>query len=491
MEQTEVNPSVSSQTRSGERLKRGRHTKSNGPKKRQKTAYAGPAGIFSCFSADGNNVNLHRRSTFSRERKEEVKSIRRRGACLRCRILKRACSGDDPCKTCIVARDATANSKSLMWMECIRPSFQAINIFNNESRVLDQNRFQTILTDLSNSDVYLDLHIPFALNADGASSHLSQWLSGEGSTTTFSLVGVFSCSSNTKLLQNALDPSLARDLRLFVHLTTHLHTTGMQGGYHEYTEEDIQIVRDCIGNRLLTALDPLLRPLEIEASEDRLGRLRSLFLLLLGTVVGVRYTCPEASEANFAPGTELEAKQDALLRLLCHYLIHIGRATAMIDYTGDDKILLQKSRMQWDKPAAFTWSSRHELEMHYRIEPPADWIVSSSENESLSSIDIDLSELEDLTEFTQDSDLLKCGVCNSFWTLLNENGTCHDCHAINRHTNDPGLFPSNLMISTYDDSAQDFSFDSYSSLEDLEGLEMPGIFPLSYETNFDDALPSS
>lgn len=163
--------------------------------------------------------------------------------------------------------------------------------------MLNRNRIQTIIADLLHDDVYLDFHIPFALNGEEASSHLSKWLWEEDSPSTFSLVGVFSCSSNTNMLQNALDPSLTRDLRLFVHLTTHLYTTGMQGGYNDYTDLEIQSVRDCVGNRLLTALDPLLRPSEIEASEDKLGRLRSLFLLLLGTVVGMRYICPEVSDA--------------------------------------------------------------------------------------------------------------------------------------------------------------------------------------------------
>jgi hypothetical protein len=149
------------------------------------------------------------------------------------------------------------------------------------------------MMDLLNDDVHLDFHVPFALNVEAASSHLSRWLSDDDSPSTFSVVGVFSYSSNTNLLQNSLDPGLARDLRLFVHLTTQLYTTGMQGGCSEYTDEEVKSVRDTVGNRLLTALDRLLRPSEIEASGDKMGKLRSLFLLILGTVVGMRYTCPE------------------------------------------------------------------------------------------------------------------------------------------------------------------------------------------------------
>ena len=102
-------------------------------------------------------------------------------------------------------------------------------------------------------------------------------------------------------MQNALDPSLLRHLRLFVHLTTHLYTTGMQGGYEDYTDEEIRSVRDCVGDRLLKALDPLVRPADIEASMDKLAKLRSLFLLLLGTIVGMRYTCSDVRTKPPAP----------------------------------------------------------------------------------------------------------------------------------------------------------------------------------------------
>jgi hypothetical protein len=74
----------------------------------------------------------------------------------------------------------------------------------------------------------------------------------------------------------------------------------MQGGYDDYTEEEIRSVRDCVGNRLLKALDPLVRPADIEASENKLAKLRSLFLLLLGTIVGMRYTCSDVSVESLA-----------------------------------------------------------------------------------------------------------------------------------------------------------------------------------------------
>lgn len=131
---------------------------------------------------------------------------------------------------------------------------------------------------------------------------------------------------------------------------------------------------------------------------------------------------------NPGPGrSALESKQEALLRLLCHYLIYIGKATSLLENSTDEKSLLTKWKTQWNKPAEFTWHPAKGLEMHYRIEPPADWIVSSSEDESLSSIDIDLSEFDGIEQFTQNADLLKCNSCGMFWTSLDANGFCQIC----------------------------------------------------------------
>ncbi|KAF1975937.1 hypothetical protein BU23DRAFT_566147 [Bimuria novae-zelandiae CBS 107.79] len=399
------------------------------PPKRRKTTKTATTGAFSCFTLDGNDANLHRRSAFSPKRKAEVKGIRKKGACLRCRILKRACSGEDPCKTCIAAARAASNTKALSWMECIRPSFQAINIFHQSVTTLSRPRIDAIIDNLSSKDVYLDFHIPFALNVEAASSHLTRWLSEDDPSSAYSVFGIFSCSSNADLLQNSLDPGLARYLRLFVHLTTHLYTTGMQGGYEDYTDEEIRSVRDCVGDKLLKAIDPLVRPADIEASEDKLAKLRSLFLMLLGTIVGMRYTCSDVFDQTVTQWTEQESKQEALLRLLCHYLIYIGKATSLLENSSEEKTLLEKWRTQWNKPAAFTWNYKDGLEMHYRIEPPAHWIVSSSEDESLNSIDFDLSEFDDVAMFTEDGDLLKCTSCGTMWTDLDAAGHCLICQS--------------------------------------------------------------
>jgi hypothetical protein len=55
------------------------------------------------------------RSHFNDTRRKEVQEIRKRGACLRCRMLKKPCSGETPCSTC-----RTVESARLWKGKCLR-----------------------------------------------------------------------------------------------------------------------------------------------------------------------------------------------------------------------------------------------------------------------------------------------------------------------------------------------------------------------------------
>lgn len=55
------------------------------------------------------------RGRFSDSRRKEVQEVRKRGACIRCRMLKKPCSGDNPCNTCMNVESAR------LWKQpCIR-----------------------------------------------------------------------------------------------------------------------------------------------------------------------------------------------------------------------------------------------------------------------------------------------------------------------------------------------------------------------------------
>lgn len=61
-------------------------------------------GMTTEFSAEfGNGTRSNKpkvRGRFTPDRRKEVQAVRKRGACIRCRMLKKPCSGETPCATC-------------------------------------------------------------------------------------------------------------------------------------------------------------------------------------------------------------------------------------------------------------------------------------------------------------------------------------------------------------------------------------------------------
>jgi hypothetical protein len=101
-----------------------------------------------------------KRAKFAPERREEVKRVRQRRACLRCRLLKitvsasplyenirtnniSKCSGDeDPCVACMkvaLAARTALERKVLRWSDCIRTLLTDVKFFDEgENLVLIQ-----------------------------------------------------------------------------------------------------------------------------------------------------------------------------------------------------------------------------------------------------------------------------------------------------------------------------------------------------------------
>ena len=71
---------------------------------------------FSAEYGNGQRPNKPKaRGRFSAMRRKEVQEVRKKGACIRCRMLKKPCSGDSPCTTC-----KNVESARLWKQPCIR-----------------------------------------------------------------------------------------------------------------------------------------------------------------------------------------------------------------------------------------------------------------------------------------------------------------------------------------------------------------------------------
>lgn len=78
------------------------------------------------FSVNHKSVKPKVRGRFSDTRRKEVQEVRKRGACIRCRMLKKPCSGDNPCNTC-----QNVESARLWKQPCIRTRIaEEFNLFS-------------------------------------------------------------------------------------------------------------------------------------------------------------------------------------------------------------------------------------------------------------------------------------------------------------------------------------------------------------------------
>lgn len=116
----------------------------------------------SVFRLDANgNKGRHSRSRFSEPRRKEVQNIRKIGACIRCRILRKTCSKGDPCETC-----QKVLSPRIWRSGCIRTKFtDKVDLFN--ARVHEHQRKAGVDAVMANWNAKYPIVVLEATHSDG------------------------------------------------------------------------------------------------------------------------------------------------------------------------------------------------------------------------------------------------------------------------------------------------------------------------------------
>ncbi|KAF2477554.1 uncharacterized protein BDR25DRAFT_364426 [Lindgomyces ingoldianus] len=177
-----------------------------------------------CFSISEAAWNPRQpRSCFTPQRRQQLRQLRDQGACLRCRLLKISCSGEDPCKRCLLAVDSASRSKSLRWMDCVHPSFETIGVFNRHSNPQERRRIKTVVDEFSRAGITLGFRIPFDVNLPAVSKHLAQYLTDSVTRSNFSIAGFISSKAFSDMLCEFVGPALAKHARIFFYLSVRLY----------------------------------------------------------------------------------------------------------------------------------------------------------------------------------------------------------------------------------------------------------------------------
>lgn len=144
----------------------------------------------SVFRLDQNGAKgRHSRARFSEPRRKEVQNIRRIGACIRCRILRKTCSQGDPCETC-----RKVLSPRIWNTGCIRTKFtDKLDLYgarvqaHNCSRTVEQlqqasnTAYPVVVLEATHSDEGVTLTFE-ALRATKAGEYVDPTLNAEYQT---------------------------------------------------------------------------------------------------------------------------------------------------------------------------------------------------------------------------------------------------------------------------------------------------------------------
>ncbi|EGS17128.1 uncharacterized protein CTHT_0074590 [Thermochaetoides thermophila DSM 1495] len=329
------------------------------------------------------------RVDFTVEYREELLEDSRQETCLRRKRPEEECSHATPCQhrfQLAAVRGPSIERQPLSFSSCIRTSFSDINIFASspQTRPPDAMRTETLM--LMASDLLSRVAAPACFKLQSHSASFNQtmvsWLTDPDlQLPSGSIVGL--CCSSLLGLQfqdeTVGEQGLIVDFQRFL-LATTLVQSGWHGDRQSTKLRDITAAAQISGCRLIKRLDRILTP-QFLACCDR-ESCQVLFLLVLGTVLGVGYYSPTRM-AEFSPSfllnsltpesqrspTRWIAMKAQLCKMLAHHLIFIGSMLGIELDKGLEQRIIDTATMRWNKAELFVWG---ELQMKSNEQIPPD-----------------------------------------------------------------------------------------------------------------------
>ncbi|KAN0122932.1 hypothetical protein V8E51_001258 [Hyaloscypha variabilis] len=312
-----------------------------------------------------NDNPPRKRARFTPQRRKEVALLRGK-TCLRCRLLKLRCSGDNPCQTCLRVASWTTQSKHLLFSYCIRASLKDLSIFGYS--LPPQRKTEAVLgkaKDLISASIELNFPLDFEWNLDSLSQHVSSWLGNPAKSPT-SKVGILCSTSFQRLIQAQVGSDLSHAFQQMLLASTTAYNQERDAETSQFSDEELQQITSVAGEYVLASLERRLTPAELEKNTGRLEYSQALFLILLGTILAVGYMQPVqdqptsaiASHVNPALSKTLyESVQEHLCATLAHYMIYLSQKTRTTFDPPTQEHLITKAHERWQAQGHFQWKT--------------------------------------------------------------------------------------------------------------------------------------
>ncbi|PMD39417.1 hypothetical protein L207DRAFT_583292 [Hyaloscypha variabilis F] len=324
---------------------------------------------FGCFLLEHlpptNDNPPRKRARFTPQRRKEVALLRGK-TCLRCRLLKLRCSGDNPCQTCFRVASWTTQSKHLRFSYCIRASLKDLSIFGYS--LPPQAMTEAILgkaKDLISASIELSFPFDFEWNLDSLSQHVLSWLGNPAKSPT-SKVGILCSTGFQRLIQAQVGSDLSHAFQQMLLACTTAYNREKGAETSQFSYEELQQITSVAGEYVLASLERRLTPAELEKNMATLEYSQALFLVLLGTILAVSYmepihdplTSDIASHVDSTLSKPLyESVQEHLCATLAHYMIYLSHKTRTIFDPPTQEHLITKAHERWHVQGRFEWNT--------------------------------------------------------------------------------------------------------------------------------------
>ncbi|KAK3382064.1 hypothetical protein B0T24DRAFT_509 [Lasiosphaeria ovina] len=304
------------------------------------------------------------------QEKEKVSEVRRRRACLRCRVLKIQCSNGNPCQPCLRSAVKGVERKVLSFCYCVRTRFSDVNIFLGpaQAEAAVSMQLETVLSRMSGLLARIATPAEFTFNSspENFNETLVSWLMDPAfNLPDGSIVGL--CCSSLLSLQFRDEAGggdgFITEFRRFLLATSLVHS-----GWHgdrNIRQRDLCAVSHMSGHRLMKQLDRVLTPQFLA----KCGResCQVLFLMVLGVVLAVGYSSAHTTDSPTFPPQMLSVEfqqsptlwlvmKEHLCQMLAHHLIFLGSLLGIRLETGLEQRLIDTAARRWNKMEAYAWA---------------------------------------------------------------------------------------------------------------------------------------
>lgn len=316
-----------------------------------------------------------KRAKFDPRRRQEVANVRKKGACMRCRIKKLTCSGSLPCESC--QRNLSRVSFD-RWEQCVSFSMKEVNIYIMDCPC-NEDTYNTTLEGFPFTvveKVCPSFDDMIKWDVGSISSEFVLWMSADDAQTgSTSLVGILSSSAFESMVSKFVDRSLSKHVRLLLELTSFLYSYGTKASYADCDWTSLWSLRSFSGTRVLQELEPALGPTSLAAAS--VEKLTALFLVLFATIIAVGYSkqrgpsrdldastsglpvyqSPTSTDSyDSSPSAQVFSEaQEQLLRILALHMVYIAERIDLLGEEISRKRIIEGSASRWNRKATFQW----------------------------------------------------------------------------------------------------------------------------------------